>query len=102
MYSIDNVMKKKRGKWYLMQRDRKLIKVVERWLKCRPYKDSSKGYYWPVKEVKILHLAKASGLSYQQVRDRLDKWCREGKIEKWMVATSYQKNGNYYRLKAGN
>lgn len=84
-----------------MKRDQRLWRVVVRWLKAKEYKDANKGKWYPVKEIKILHLAKASRLSYQQVRDRLDKWCREGKIEKWVTGTSYQKNGNFYRLLAG-
>lgn len=51
------------------------------------------------KELIYLHMAKASGLSYKQVRTRIDKLVKNGILEKYQAWSDINKRVNFYRLK---
>jgi len=50
------------------------------------------------KELKILHIAKATRLSYKQVRTRIDELVRTGVLLRYRAYSSLKKHGNFYRF----
>lgn len=51
------------------------------------------------KELKYLHIAKATGLTYKQVRTLMDRLVKAGLIEKWAIYSNFNCTHNFYRLK---
>lgn len=82
--------------------DKKLINYLK-WKLNKTYKTKKKEYKInerPV-ELKTLHIAKATGYSYQQVRDRLSWLENQGIIEVFRAWADKNRRKNYYRLSAG-
>lgn len=115
MKSLKKVFLARRTKPYLQYKDKLLEEYLHYKLRKKRYKIKKKKnkketeverkererirYYRPIKELKYLHIAKAIGLTYKQVRSRIDKMVKSGRLDRYTTGTNYTKNGNYYRCK---
>lgn len=80
-------------------KEEQLSKYLDRKLR-RNYRNK-KGYIFRdrrPKELKYLHMAKASGLTYKQARNRIDYLVKNGILEKFQAWNKNYQRVNYYRF----
>lgn len=87
MKSINEIMLHSKKRIYRQKQNKEIETYLKRKLK---------GKRKPI-ELKILHIAKATGLTYKQVRSRIDKLVINGKLEVFKAWTGYNNRINYYR-----
>lgn len=94
MESIKQIMLHSKKRIYKPRQNKELETYLKRKLN-KKNKDGTKDTR--PKELKILHIAKATGLTYKQTRDRIDKLVTHGKLERFKAWKSYNNRVNYYR-----
>lgn len=83
------------------KKEKKLIEMIEKRMRCRYWKCSKRKKECvdscKPKELKILWLAKGSGLTYKQVRTRLNILVDCGILEKYSAWSALNRRRNFYR-----
>lgn len=65
------------------------------------YKDGNIGTNTRPVELKMLYIAKATGLSYKQVRTRIDKLVQDGVLLRYKASYGPTRHGDFYRFNTG-
>lgn len=84
----------------ILEKEERLMKFLKRKL-LNKYKN--KTGYWVIntrpKELKYLWVAKATGMTYKQVRSLFDKFIENGILEKFKAWDTLNHRKNFYRLR---